>query len=197
MNTPAGISTLERDNIFNEIPETQFDILIIGGGIMGAGIALDAASRGFKVLLAEKQDFASGTSSRSTKLIHGGLRYLKNLEFNLVRAVASERKILHQNAPHLVLPEPMLIPILEGTSYGYWPTKAGLTLYDFLGNVEAPERHRMLTKKQTLQQDRFSWNFTPTVQPPNPNKNQQVAPPQFSHSAQKKRGWFFYGIPNR
>src|SRR5688572_25773723 len=153
MKTPAGISTLHRDKIIQELPSEHFDVLVIGGGIMGAGIALDAASRGLKVLLAEKQDFAAGTSSRSTKLIHGGLRYLKNLEFGLVRSVASERKVLHRNAPHLVLPEPMLIPILYNASYGYWATKAGLTLYDFLGNVEPPERHRMLNKNQTLQQE--------------------------------------------
>src|SRR5688572_9464955 len=95
-----GISTFKRANAFQEIPSQQFDILIIGGGIMGAGIALDAASRSLKVLLAEKQDFAAGTSSRSTKLIHGGLRYLKNFEFRLVKTVASERQILHNNAPH-------------------------------------------------------------------------------------------------
>ena len=153
MDAPAGISTLERDKIFREISGTTFDVLVIGGGIMGAGIALDAASRGLKVLLVEKQDFAAGTSSRSTKLIHGGLRYLKNFEFGLVREVASERKILHRNAPHLILPEPMLIPLLEKTSYGYWATKAGLTLYDWLGNVDAPECHRMLNKKQTLERE--------------------------------------------
>ena len=117
---------------------------------MGAGIALDAASRGLKVLLLEKQDFAASTSSRSTKLIHGGLRYLKNLELGLVRTVARERKVLNRNAPHLVMPEPMLLPILKTAPYGYWATKAGLTLYDLLGNVEAPERHQMLDKQETI-----------------------------------------------
>ncbi|MFC5272264.1 glycerol-3-phosphate dehydrogenase/oxidase [Adhaeribacter terreus] len=153
MNALAGISTLDRDKYFSAVTTTTFDVLVIGGGIMGAGIALDAATRGLKVLLVEKQDFAAGTSSRSTKLIHGGLRYLKNFEIGLVRTVASERKVLHRNAPHLVLPEPMLIPILKNASYGYWATKAGLTLYDFLGNVEAPERHRMLDKKATVNQE--------------------------------------------
>ncbi|MBK0402762.1 glycerol-3-phosphate dehydrogenase/oxidase [Adhaeribacter sp. BT258] len=153
MNAPAGISTLDRVKIFSEITIKTFDILVIGGGIMGAGIALDAASRGLRVLLVEKQDFAAGTSSRSTKLIHGGLRYLKNFELGLVRTVARERKVLNRNAPHLVMPEPMLIPILKNASYGYWATKAGLTLYDLLGNVETPERHRMLDKTQTLAQE--------------------------------------------
>src|ERR1700694_3144566 len=86
------------------------DVVVIGGGITGAGIALDAASRGLKVALVEKQDFAEGTSSRSTKLIHGGLRYLKNLEFKLVHEVGQERKTLFHNAPHLVIPEKMLLP---------------------------------------------------------------------------------------
>src|SRR6478736_6622019 len=111
MAPSAGISSLNRNADLVKIGQEQFDILIIGGGIMGAGIALDAASRNLKVLLVEKQDFAAGTSSRSTKLIHGGLRYLKNMEFGLVRTVARERKILHRNAPHLVEPEPMLLPV--------------------------------------------------------------------------------------
>ena len=112
MHTPAGISTLDREKNLQRSVAEKFDVLVIGGGIMGAGIALDAASRNLKVLLLEKQDFAAGTSSRSTKLIHGGLRYLKNLEFKLVRTVARERKILQQLALHLVTPEPMLLPVL-------------------------------------------------------------------------------------
>src|SRR5215217_267995 len=107
MNNSAGISALKRVETIEQISQQNFDVLIIGGGITGAGIALDAASRKLKVLLVEKQDFAAGTSSRSTKLIHGGLRYLKNLECRLVQTVATERQILHRNAPHLVLPEPM------------------------------------------------------------------------------------------
>lgn len=153
MQVSEGISTLNRDNLFREIATTSYDVLIIGGGIMGAGIALDAAARNLKVLLVEKQDFAAGTSSRSTKLIHGGLRYLKNLEFGLVREVASERKILHRNAPHLVVPEPMLLPVFKNSGYGYFATAAGLMLYDWLGNVEKPERNRMLRRAATLQQE--------------------------------------------
>jgi glycerol-3-phosphate dehydrogenase len=153
MQTQPGISTLNRENQFEKITGQEFDMLVIGGGITGAGIALDAASRGLKVLLVEKQDFAAGTSSRSTKLIHGGLRYLKNLEFKLVHEVASERKVLHRNAPHLVIPEPMLLPVLKKGSYGFWATAAGLTLYELLGNVSFSERHRMLNKKQTLQHE--------------------------------------------
>ncbi len=153
MNIPAGISTLNRDQNFSTTGKESFDVLIIGGGITGAGIALDAASRNLKVLLVEKQDFAAGTSSRSTKLIHGGLRYLKNLEFGLVRTVARERKILQNLAPHLVTPEPMLLPVLKNTSYNFWATALGLTLYEFLGTVSGPERHKMLGRKKTLNQE--------------------------------------------
>jgi len=91
----------------------EFDLLVIGGGITGAGIALDAVTRGLRVALVEKRDFAWGTSSRSTKLIHGGLRYLKQLEFGLVHEVGVERAIVHANAPHVVIPEKMLLPIIE------------------------------------------------------------------------------------
>ncbi|HEY0261935.1 MAG TPA: FAD-dependent oxidoreductase, partial [Chitinophagales bacterium] len=96
----------------------DFDLLVIGGGVTGCGIALDAALRGLKVVLLEKSDFASGTSSRSTKLIHGGLRYLKQFEFKLVKDVGSERAIVYRNAMHIVRPEKMLLPIVEGGSLG-------------------------------------------------------------------------------
>jgi len=98
----------------NQLHTVQWDLLIIGGGITGAGIALDAASRGIKTTLVEKNDFASGTSSKSTKLVHGGLRYLKQLEFALVSEVGRERAIVHKNAPHLVIPEKMLMPLVKG-----------------------------------------------------------------------------------
>lgn len=98
------LSAFERSGLVQDLKATSYDLLIIGGGITGAGIALDAASRGLKTALVEKNDFASGTSSRSTKLIHGGLRYLKQLEFGLVKEVGSERAVLHRLAPHLVVP---------------------------------------------------------------------------------------------
>ena len=100
----------------------HFDLIAIGGGITGSGIAFDAASRGMKVLLLEKQDFAAGTSSRSTKLIHGGLRYLKQLEFGLVRQVGKERAILYKNASYLVHPEKLLLPIYKSGSLGFYST---------------------------------------------------------------------------
>jgi len=87
--------------------EDRFDVLVIGGGITGVGIALDAASRGFSTALVEKDDFASGTSGRSSRLVHGGLRYLEHREFGLVRESLRERGIVFRLAPHLVRPVPM------------------------------------------------------------------------------------------
>ncbi len=139
-----------REKIVSELSTTQFDLIIIGGGITGAGIALDAASRGLKTALVEKNDFAFGTSSRSTKLIHGGLRYLKQFEFGLVKEVGSERAILHKLAPHLVVPEKMLLPLYEKKGMGYWLTSIGLKVYDILAGVKPEDQRRMLTKVQTL-----------------------------------------------
>src|SRR5205809_785306 len=139
-----------RKSIIEKLSSESFDLLIIGGGITGAGIALDAASRGLKIALVEKHDFAFGTSSRSTKLIHGGLRYLKQLEFGLVREVGSERAVVHRLAPHLVLPEKMLLPLYEKRGFGSMLTSFGLKLYDWLAGVQPEDQRKMLTKKQTL-----------------------------------------------
>ena len=128
----------------------QWDLLVIGGGITGAGIALDAAVHGLKVLLLEKYDFAGGTSSRSTKLIHGGLRYLKQLEFGLVRTVGLERAVLHRLAPHLVHPVDMLLPIVQGGTLSKRATALALTVYDRLAGVEKEERFRMLDATEVL-----------------------------------------------
>jgi glycerol kinase len=107
---PIRFSVLDRGVQLKKMTSKTFDLIIIGGGVTGAGIALDASARGMKVCLVEKDDFASGTSNKSTKLIHGGLRYLKQFEIGLVRESGSERAIVHQLAPHLVLPEKMLLP---------------------------------------------------------------------------------------
>ncbi|MEP5912691.1 MAG: FAD-dependent oxidoreductase, partial [Flavobacteriaceae bacterium] len=105
MKEIVEFSNLNREKTIQKLSQETFDLVVIGGGITGGGIALDAASRGLKVALLEKGDFASGTSSKSTKLIHGGLRYLKQFDFWLVKEVGSERAIVHKLAPHLVLPE--------------------------------------------------------------------------------------------
>ena len=143
-------SSLEREHIIDQLSGNEYDLLIIGGGITGAGIALDAASRGLKTALIEKLDFASGTSSRSTKLIHGGLRYLKQLEFVLVAEVGGEREVVYNNAPHLVVPEKMLLPLVKGGTFGKFSTSIGLWIYDLLAGVKRDERRVMLNKLAAL-----------------------------------------------
>tara|TARA_B100000795_G_C22775574_1_gene429853 strand:+ start:139 stop:1785 length:1647 start_codon:yes stop_codon:yes gene_type:complete len=145
-----NFSYFDRKKITKNLQTTDFDLLIIGGGITGAGIALDAASRGMKVALIEKNDFASGTSSKSTKLIHGGLRYLKQFDFWLVKEVGKERAIVHKLAPHLVVPEKMILPLIDGGTYGSWLTSIGLKVYDILASVEGEDKRKMLTKKEAL-----------------------------------------------
>ncbi len=144
------LSAKNRAQLIQQLQSETFDLVVIGGGITGAGIALDAASRGMKVVLVEMQDFASGTSSKSTKLIHGGLRYLKQFEVMLVREVGRERAVVHQLAPHLVTAEKMLLPLVEGGTYGKWATSFGLYVYDFLADVQEIDRRRMLTRAEAL-----------------------------------------------
>ena len=145
-----ALSALERD---------EFDVVVIGGGITGAGVALDAASRGYSVALVEKADYASGTSSRSSKLVHGGLRYLQNFDLGLVREALLERQLLVNLAPHLVAPLPLLIPAFEGKR----PDRlagVGLNMYDVMaserlrrrrgGDEEwSPARHRTIDADET------------------------------------------------
>lgn len=107
-------SSLKRSQIHNNLRECKFDVLVIGGGITGAGIALDAQHRGLQTALVDMQDFAAGTSSRSTKLVHGGLRYLAQLEIKLVAEVGKERKIVYENGPHVTTPEWMMLPFYKG-----------------------------------------------------------------------------------
>ena len=146
-------SNINRAEHLSNLEEASYDLIVIGGGITGAGILLDAASRGMKTLLLEKGDFASGTSSKSTKLIHGGLRYLKQFDFWLVKEVGSERAIVHQLAPHLVIPEKMLLPLIENGSYGKWLTSIGLKVYDILAQVEGDDQRRMLEKEEALEKE--------------------------------------------
>ncbi len=150
MKNNIPFTNLDRADTVGKLTETTFDLVIIGGGITGAGIALDAAARGMKVALVDKGDFASGTSSKSTKLIHGGLRYLKQFDFWLVKEVGSERAIVHKLAPHLVVPEKMLLPLIENGSYGKWLTSIGLKVYDILAQVTGDDKRQMLEKKQAL-----------------------------------------------
>lgn len=146
-------SMAQRADLLHFVSEQNFELIIVGGGITGAGIALDASARGIKTLLVEKGDFAGGTSSRSTKLIHGGLRYLKQMEVGLVMETGREREVLHRNAPHLVVPEKMLLPLIKNGTYGPLATSFGLWVYDKLAGVKDDEQRIMLDKVQTEQHE--------------------------------------------
>ncbi len=121
----------------------RFDLLVIGGGIYGAWTACDAAARGLSVALIEKHDWAAGTSSASSKLIHGGLRYLEHFDFGLVRHALAERRVLTRIAPHLVRPLRFIVPVHRGARVGMFALGAGLTIYDVLSGFNQPvARHR-------------------------------------------------------
>lgn len=143
-------SGLDRSKHLQEMKRVEYDLLVIGGGITGAGIALDAQTRGIQTALIDMQDFAAGTSSRSTKLVHGGLRYLKHFEVSLVAEVGKERAIVYENGPHVTTPEWMILPIYIDGTFGRFSTSMGLRVYDFLAGVRKKERRRMLSVQETL-----------------------------------------------
>src|SRR3954454_985057 len=150
---------LSRTDARAALAAEPFDVLVIGGGITGAGVALDAASRGYSVALVEKNDFAAGTSSRSSKLVHGGLRYLQNFDLGLVREARLERQLLTALAPHLVKPLPLVVAAFDGAR----PDRLmgmGLNLYDVMaverlrGRREeswSPDRHRTIDGEEVLE----------------------------------------------
>jgi glycerol-3-phosphate dehydrogenase len=152
--TGAADRHFDRDEALGRLRQETFDVLVVGGGITGAGVALDAASRGLKTALVEKDDFASGTSSKSSKLVHGGIRYLQQREFRLVYENLAERQRLIENAPHLVTPVPFLIPLFgrsgvvnRSVARAY---RTALWLYDLTGGVRIGRRHQRVTKEQAL-----------------------------------------------
>ena len=132
---------IPREQGLAALAADQFDVLVIGGGITGAGVALDAAARGYTVALIERHDFASGTSSRSSKLVHGGLRYLQQFDLGLVREALLERQLMVKLAPHLVKPLPMIVPAFDGESPGRM-VGAGLSLYDVMSREGLRRRRR-------------------------------------------------------
>src|SRR5436305_2110731 len=137
---------MKRD--LEALARQSFDLCIIGGGITGAGVALDAASRGWRVALIDKGDFASGTSSASSKLVHGGLRYLEHGSFPLVYEALRERALLLRNAPHLVRPLRFILPFYAGARLAPWQWRAALTLYDLLAGRGNIRRSRPLTPRR-------------------------------------------------
>ncbi len=147
---PARLDTAYRDLALDTLQSSHFDVLVIGGGVVGTGAALDAASRGLSVALVEARDWAAGTSSRSSKLIHGGLRYLEQLDFGLVREALRERaRLLHKLAPHLVRPVPFIYP-LRHRAWERAYVGAGVLLYDTIGGARALPRHRHLSRSRAL-----------------------------------------------
>ena len=157
---------LTRRVTWQNVERKTYDLLIIGGGINGAGIARDAALRGLKVLLVEKGDFAGGTSSKSSKLIHGGLRYLQQAEFGLVFESVSERTMLLKLAGHLVRPMQVLVPAYRGHYPGRTMLHCGLLLYDALAKFSAPGRHHayrakaLLAREPGLRRERLTGGVT-------------------------------------
>lgn len=145
-----AFSARTRLENIDKLATQTFDLAIVGGGIVGAGIARDAASRGMKVALVEKSDFASGTSSRSSKLIHGGIRYLENLEFGLVFEALNEREKLYDLAPHLVHPLRFLLPMYKNSRVSYFMMSLGMWLYDILALFQS-QLHEGLNAKETLE----------------------------------------------
>lgn len=135
----------------DQIQKTDYDVIVIGGGINGAGVARDSALRGLKTILIEKNDFASGSSSWSSRLIHGGLRYLEYFEFPLVRESLKEREVLLRTAPHLVNPLQLTIPVYRDRSRPYWKIWAGMILYDIFSFDKTLPSHRMLPQKKFQQ----------------------------------------------
>lgn len=133
------------------IKDTEFDVVVIGGGIQGAGIAREACLQGLKTLLVDRSDFASGTSSRSTKLIHGGLRYLEHGRLKLVKESLKERKLAMRLAPHLVKPLPFLFPVYSGDRRPLWQIKTGIALYDLLAKQAKIKSHENWDSKKIAQ----------------------------------------------
>ena len=163
------LGTFDRSDNLARLSSTTFDLLVVGGGITGAGVALDAASRGLRTALVERDDFASGTSSKSSKLVHGGLRYLQNGDVRLVYQALRERRRLLRNAPHLVRVLPFLIPILSGRD-GIIPRKvaralgSAMWMYDLTGGLRIGKIHKRLKRDEALAHmptlgDKLSWAY--------------------------------------
>jgi glycerol-3-phosphate dehydrogenase len=153
-DTTNRFAAKNRSQVIDEVENETFDFVIIGGGINGAGVAHDAALRGLKVLLLEQRDLAFGTSSRSSKLIHGGLRYLEHYHFKLVFESTNERAALRKIAPHLVRPIKFALPVYESNRHPLWKMDLGLWLYDGLSLFKTEKRHLTVrTAKRMLKRE--------------------------------------------
>lgn len=148
-------SNKERIKNLEAMSEQELDVLVIGGGITGAGIILDGTLRDLKMGLVEMRDFSSGTSSRSTKLVHGGLRYLTQLDVKTVAEVGQERAVVYENAPHVTTPLKMVLPFYSKGTYGSFTTSVGLEIYDRLARVKKDERKFMLEPDASLEREPY------------------------------------------
>ncbi len=148
---PFSASTREEN--LDRLTSETFDVLVVGGGITGVSVARDAAMRGLRTALVEKGDWAQGTSSRSSRMIHGGLRYLENYQFGLVFQCCSERRVMRKVAPRLVRPLPFLYPLYRGQRPAPWKLRAGLTLYDTLSLFRNVQRHRWLGPEEVARRE--------------------------------------------
>jgi glycerol-3-phosphate dehydrogenase len=145
VSEPNEFSFRTRADNLKRLDQEEYDFLVVGGGITGAGVAWDAASRGYKVALVEKNDYAHGTSSKSSKLVHGGLRYLENYEFHLVHEALTERTFLLESAPHLVRPLPFYMPVYRDSPHSATLLSAGMWFYDILSLFRAPALHQRIS----------------------------------------------------
>ena len=146
----TSIAVASRQAVLATLATEAFDIVVIGGGITGAGVAREAALAGLRTALLERDDFASGTSSRSSRLVHGGVRYLEHGHFALVFESSRERRVLLDLAPHLVRPLSFTWPVYRGARVPLWKVRAGLTLYDALALFRNVQRHESLSAKEVL-----------------------------------------------
>src|SRR3954449_8687019 len=142
-----------REQALARLQEDRFDVVVIGGGITGAGVALDAATRGYSVALVERNDWSCGTSSRSSKMVHGGLRYLQNFDLGLVREALLERRLMVQLAPHLVYPTPFLVPTL-GEERRNWRIGIGLNMYDVMATTRVGQGRRERQARERASRER-------------------------------------------
>lgn len=145
-----------RSENIERLKNEQFDVLIIGGGITGAGLALQTAASGMKTALVEMQDFSEGTSSRSTKLVHGGIRYLKTFDVEVVSDTVGERAVVQRIAPHIPRADPMLLPIYDepGTTFTMFSVKVAMDLYDHLAGItDGPWKNYLITREEVLDRE--------------------------------------------
>ena len=146
-----SFSAKNREDFLERLKSTKYDVIIIGGGITGGGILLDAELRGLSCCLLEMQDFSEGTSSRSTRLIHGGLRYLKQWNFKLVRETGQERNVVAHIARHLTHPKKVLLPVVKGGTFSKFQLKLALWIYEKLDEVPNSLRHSGFSKDELLE----------------------------------------------